>query len=182
MSGAVWRDDRNGPRRVAAVADPFPWPAPVTCRAQPAPLDPNAAPGQVYERPSRTAIRRQKSGRGTTTQVMGRSSPDHPDIPAAGDDLEVGWERCAPFQPGRRVHRRNGGAQVQLVPADLTVADLLGREHFNDGQPDPAPGQVCACGCGKALRATSRHGMRYFNASHRRAASRQRSKIAAEQN
>ena len=179
MSGAVWRDDRNGPRRVAAATDSFPWPAVVTPRAQPAPPTGTIPTGQLYERPSRNAICRQKSGRGITTQVLGRSSPDHPDIPAIRDDGEVGWERNAPYQPGLRVHRRNGSAQVQVVPVDLGVVDYLGHEFFSDGEPSPAAGPVCRCGCGKLLPSTGKAGMQYFNASHRAAASVRRRQAAA---
>ncbi len=170
--GAVWRDDRNGPRRVAAAADTFPWPAPVTSRAQPAPPT-GTIPAQVYERPAASEIQRMKSGRGTITQV-GAAGSRPPKVPVDQQPAgEVSWERNAPYQSGLRVHRRNGSAQVQLVPVDPTVADLLGREHFAAEDPTAAPGPVCGCGCGQPL-IGGRADRRYLNPAHRIAASKRR--------
>ena len=97
---------------------------------------------------------------------------------------EVPWERNSWQTPGFLLRRDHAGsAQVVPPPSGVrSVADYLGAAVFESGQPSPAAGPVCACGCGKALRETSRHGMKYFNATHRKNASLRRAKAAAEQN
>lgn len=63
-----------------------------------------------------------------------------------GDVGEVPWEHHPPRQPGLEVHRdHGGGAQVLVAGAygDRNVVDLLGVEHFVDGQSDPPLGPMC---------------------------------------
>ena len=149
----------------------------VTNRALPAPPAGMVPAGQVYERPNRNAIRRQKSGRGTSIQV-GAAGGRPPKVPVDQQPAgEVGWEKNPPHQPGLRVHRRNGSAQVQLVPVDLGVVDYLGREYFAPDGADAPAAPVCICGCGQVV-PPGKPGKVTVDATHRRRASRRRARAA----
>lgn len=72
---------------------------------------------------------------------------------------EVGWEQNAPHQPGYRVARDHGGG-AQTVPVHSggrTVADYIGSQYFNDGEPSPAVGPLCAY-CFKPFTPSTRGG------------------------
>lgn len=117
-------------------------------------------PGQLYPGPRRADIRRDRGtaqlatagGTGTPTQQHRGTAASMPVEPAA--ERELPTEKNPPHKTGYRVVRDpGGGAQTVPVHGDRrTVADYLGSQYFNDGEPSPSAGPVCANDqCSKAL-------------------------------
>jgi hypothetical protein len=92
---------------------------------------------------------------------------------------ELPWETNPPHAVGFEVRRDHGGG-VQVVAAahdDPDVVAMLGGQYFASGESDPAPGQLCGCGCGEPL-LPGKAGKRYNGGVHRIAASRRRRREA----
>ena len=138
---------------------------------------PSLPAGQLYDAPRRADIRRDLGAAQLVRKAVSKQPP-----PVVQHDDELPTEKNPPphHVTGFRVHRDHGGAQTLPIPADRTVADIIGTQFFEPDGPAETAGPVCGY-CANPLKISARVGTtqkRYCSRSHKEMAAQKRKKDA----